>query len=125
MHRIASRALIVLIFVALLLGGFAFFVVEYAMSAEKWVSSAGSPHVYALAETGTSVVVDRGNTLLLTTEDGRTYSSDLSIREATLHWVGDRYGNIVTPSVKLPENEDYSYNLLTGLYTYNEPTTLT
>ena len=94
MNRVASRAFIVLVLVLGLLGGTGFFVAEYAMKADNWVMSAGSPHVDE--DTGISLgyVTDTNGQILVALGAQRTYSTDLLVRRASLHWVGDRSGNI-------------------------------
>ncbi len=121
MHRVATRALFVLLFVLILLVGFILFTAEFVINAEKWVFSAGSPHVYGIDSTNVQVVVDGGNIILVNTEQEKIFSSDQSIRESMVHWTGDGRGNILTPFITLPEKDRFDYDLLGGLYTYDEP----
>ena len=99
MNRIAGRAGIAIVLVLLLLGGMGFFLVEYVAQSENWAMFQGSPHVYNGGTLGTGTVVDRDNTILLDMNDGWNYASESAIRKSTVHWLGDRKGNISAPSL--------------------------
>lgn len=121
MNRIAIRANIILIIAALLLLGFAFFVAEYSMDAEKWLTTEGSPHVYnGKTNMDTGIAVDRDGILLLDMRSGRTYSNIESIRMSTIHWVGDRSGNVIAPALGEYAKEIIGYDEFNGLYSYGE-----
>ncbi len=118
MNRIAGRAGITLLLALLLVAGLTFFVTEYALEAGGWVISTGSPHVYNAGNIGTGAVVDRDGLLLLDMNDGRTYAADTAVREATVHWLGDRYGYISAPAVSHYAAQIAGYDPISGLYTY-------
>ena len=118
MNRIAGRAKSLILLVALLLGGFAFFVGEFCANADRWVVFSRSPHVYSAGNIGLGVVVDRDGYLLLDLNEGRTYTEDLELRKATLHWLGDRYGMISAPALPHYLSQSSGFDLLNGLYTY-------
>lgn len=120
MNRVASRALILLVLVLGLFGGTAFFVGEYFAKSGQWVTSAGSPHVDE--DTGISLgyVTDRNGQILLTLGSQRTYHQDLLVRSASLHWLGDREGNIPSNIVTYYTKELLDYSTLTGTYHYGD-----
>ena len=118
MNRIAGRAWITILLVLLLLAGFVFFLVEYAAEAGDWVIFSGSPHVYNGGNIGCGVVTDRESTLLLDMNGNRVYSSDVMIRQSTLHWLGDRNGSISAPALSYYATEMVGYDLLNGVYNY-------
>lgn len=119
MNRIAKRSGVVSILVILLLAGFVFFLVEYSVNASKWVITPGSPHVYAGENFISGAVTDRDGILLLNMQgEDWTYSSDAAIRQATLHWVGDREGNIEVPATPNYYEDVINYDYVNGLYTY-------
>lgn len=120
MNRIASRAKALFLLVILLLGGFAFFIAEYLAKADDWVIFAGSPHVYNGGNIGCGVVVDRENTLLLDLNDGRAYSNLLPLRQATVHWVGDRYGSISAPALSYYAAQMAGFDRVNGVYSYGQ-----
>ena len=120
MNRIASRATAVILIALLLLGGFGFFIAEYLTKADDWVVFPGSPHLYTGGNIGCGVVVDREGTLLLDLNEGRTYSDSLPVRQATVHWVGDRYGSISAPALPHYASALAGYDFLNGVYHYGQ-----
>lgn len=120
MNRIASRATALILIVAVLLGGFGFFLAEYFAQAEDWVVFPGSPHVYNGGNIGCGVVVDRDGVLLLDLNDGRTYSGAETIRKATVHWLGDRRGSISAPALAHYAGAMLGYDMLNGIYNYGQ-----
>ena len=126
MNRIASRTRFVLAFIAILLGGLLFFLVEYATQAEQWVVTPGSPHLYAGGHLNSGSVRDREGNLLLDLSHGRTYSDNVTTRKSTLHWVGDRAGYIPDPLVEKYSAAMSGFDLVNGLYgAADQPGTMT
>ena len=120
MNRIASRALVLFIVCGLLLGGFAFFIVEYVANAEDWVLFFGSPHIYTGGNIGCGTVVDRSGILLLDLNEGRTYSNAQTLRRATVHWIGDRYGSVSAPALPNYAAELAGFDRINGVYNYGQ-----
>ena len=118
MNRIAGRAGVLLLLVLLLLAGFTFFICEYAMSADDWVTFPGSAHMYQGGNLGCGVVVDRNNTLLMDMRDGKTYSADQKLRMSTVHWLGDRNGSISAPALPNYAGQLAGFDLVNGMYSY-------
>lgn len=118
MNRVTKRASVLMLLVLLLVGGMGFFVVEYVLKSDQWVVSTGSPHVYNGSNIGCGVITDRDGFLLLDTSDGRVYSEDLSVRKATLHWLGDRDGFINAPAVSHYASEMAGFDYVNGVYSY-------
>lgn len=118
MNRIAGRAGICLLLVVALLSGLVFFLAEYAFEAGDWVIFPGSPHVYNGGNIGCGTITDRDGTLLLDLSDQRSYSDDESVRKATVHWLGDRKGNIDAPALSAYASELAGFDLLNGIYSY-------
>ncbi|MBR4972028.1 MAG: penicillin-binding protein, partial [Oscillospiraceae bacterium] len=120
MNRIAGRAWALLLMIALLLGGTGFFLYEYVTLSSDWVMHTGSPHIYD--EDGRTVamgtVVDRDGKFLLNLSDKRTYSVETSLRMATIHWLGDRKGNISAPFLRNYAKEMTGYDNINGVYHY-------
>lgn len=122
MNRIAGRSWIVMLLVLALVLGMTFFVVEFTSDAREWVFFEGSPHIYDGAKPADGILLDRGGRLLLDLSGDWTYSSDPMVRQATLHWVGDRLGNISAPVLGQYPDEMTGYDLLNGIYSYaNQP----
>ena len=120
MNRIANRAMALLLLVLILTGGFVFFLSEFLVKSENWVMDYGSPHVYDEGNIGCGVVTDRDGALLLDMHDGRAYSNLDTLRKSTVHWVGDRSGNILAPALTYYAKELAGYDLFNGVYTYGQ-----
>jgi peptidoglycan glycosyltransferase len=120
MNRIAGRAGICLLLVLALLSGLVFFLVEYAVEAGDWVIFAGSPHVYNGGNIGCGTITDRDGVLLLDLSDQRAYAQDESVRKSTVHWLGDRKGNIDAPALSAYASELAGFDLLNGIYSYGK-----
>ncbi len=120
MNRIAGRAGITILIALILVAGFLFFLGEYVTQADEWVIFPGSPHVYNAGNIGCGVVVDREGTLLLDMNAGRKYSESASLREATVHWLGDRSGSVSAPALSHYAAQIAGFSLLNGVYTYGD-----
>lgn len=120
MNRIANRVWALFLFVAVLLGGFGFFLTEYFTKGSEWVVVSGSPHVYNGENIGCGVVVDRDSTLLVDLNDGRAYSNVEDLRRATVHWIGDRYGSISAPALSHYAKEMAGFDYFNGIYNYGQ-----
>lgn len=122
MNRVTHRTWIVVLFMLILVGGTGFFLLEYALEAENWVGFTGSPHVYSNGNLGNGQVYDRSGNLLLDTSEERTYSSDVTLRKATLHWLGDRHGNISAGSLASYAGAMAGFDPLNGIYSETQET---
>ena len=120
MNRIAARALAVLVLVLALAAGMVFFVFEYITDSRDWVLFSGSPHVYNNGKVSAGVVLDRNDVLLADLRNGRSYSDDALLREATLHWLGDRQGNIRSAYVDEYAEAMLGHDFINGLYAYGD-----
>ena len=118
MNRVTKRTWMMAVFVVLLLGGMLFFVGEYAVQADKWAVSTGSPHVYDNSNLGNGTVVDRDGNVLLDISDGRRYSDNAETRASTMHWLGDRKGSIQAKAVANYAALLAGYDKVNGLYDY-------
>ena len=80
----------------------------------------GSPHVYSGGNIGCGKVVDTEGTLLLDMRDDRTYADSYALRKSTIHWLGDRYGNIEAPALPSHAAELAGFDLINGVYAYGD-----
>lgn len=120
MNRVARRARFALILAVILVGGLAFFLGEYFLNAGKWVVFSGSPHVYSGGNLNSGVATDRDGEILLDMNHGRNYSGDWELREATLHILGDRDGNISAPALGYYSSQMVGFNPVNGIYTVGD-----
>ena len=119
MKKIERRALLCLVLAGCLLGGLAVFLLLWAVRGGDWASSAFNRHLYndqGILISGT--VLDRNGQVLSTVdEEGeRVYPGDKTRRKATLHVVGDLYGNISTGALNAFAPQLTGYNLLLGAF---------
>jgi len=120
MNRVAGRAGIILLLCLLLTAGVVFFVFEFSVNADDWIIFSGSPHVYNGGNIGCGVVTDRDGVLLLDMRQGRTYALNASLRQSTVHWIGDRNGSVNAPALSNYAAELAGFNLLSGVYSYGQ-----
>ena len=120
MKKVSRRALFALALAVVLAVGTLAFCVKYAANAEKWVTFSGSPHVYTGTNLTGGKIYDRSGVRILNTTDGRVYSADEAVREATVHLLGDRYGYISAPLLKTYASKMFGFDVVNGLYT-SEP----
>ena len=120
MNRVRKRAWIMMVFLCALVCGMCFFLVEFTAHGSQWVTFRGSPHVYRGNSMVWGRITDRDGTVLLETGDGREYAESAALRQATLHWLGDRQGNINTPALSLYAASMTGYDILNGIYAYGD-----
>ncbi len=118
MNKIMQRAKILLILILVLALGLSFFLGEYLIRGDSWVLFAGSPHVYNAGNIGCGTITDREGILLLDLTGSRTYASDQQLRSATVHWLGDRQGNISAPAIANYAEQIAGFDFFNGLYAY-------
>lgn len=119
MNRIAGRAAAALVLALVLIAGMVFFIGEYFIKAGDWVVFPGNPHVYNAGNIGCGTVVSREGTELLRISDDRSYADDRLLRQATLHWLGDREGNISAPALSAYSRQMAGFNVIQGVYSYS------
>lgn len=120
MNRVTKRTWLMGIFVILLIVGTSFFFAEYLTHANKWVMFQGSPHVYNNGNLGCGTVTDRNGVMLMDISDGRKYSDNETTRKSTMHWLGDRKGNISAGAIANYASQMSGYDLINGLYDQSE-----
>ena len=116
MHRVTKRTWVIHVFLMILLFGMGIFLLEYMTEAQKWVASAGSPHLYNNSNIGCGTIVDRSGTVLLDISTERSYAEDKTTRKSTLHWLGDRKGFINASAVSNFADEMAGYDKINGVY---------
>ena len=116
MNRVTRRVWIVVLFLLILVGGMGMFLAEYAMHSDEWISFQGSPHVYNKSNLGTGMVYDREGVLLMDSSESRVYASDRTLRKSTVHWLGDRQGNINAGAVASYAGAMAGFDKVNGIY---------
>ena len=118
MNRVMSRAKVLIALVLTLCLGMMFFVGDYFINSHQWVLKPGSPHIYQSENIGCGLITDRDGNLLLDLTGDRTYASAVTLRQATLHWLGDRLGNVSAPALSHYAKEIAGYDPISGVYAY-------
>ncbi len=118
MNRVVKRTWLMALFICLLLGGLGWFLFDYTVSAPKWIGSAGSSYVHA-GTVGFGSITDRSGDLLLEIGDAKSYSQDPATRASTMHWLGDRQGNISAPVISNYAADMSGYNVVNGVYDFS------
>lgn len=116
MKRISKRMVFLLVLMAILALGVAFFTVRYFIKSDDWVVFSGSPHVYTGGNLSTGLVTDRTGEVLLDSTDGRVYSQDAELRKATMHLLGDRFGYVSAPVLNDYVDELVGFSKVGGLH---------
>ncbi len=116
MKLLKNRSIFVLVFAGLLAAGTVLLLVLYVINGGSWAAFSANKHVYPDGSYGSGYIYDRDGVLLY---DGATgsYNESASIREATLHVVGDTYGNIASGARSLFAGNLAGFNVLTGTTT--------
>ena len=118
MNRVIGRAKVLLVLILVLSLGMTFFLGEYLLKARTWVQHAGSPHIYYAGNIGCGEIYDRHGNLLLDLTGSRTYASDPLVRAATMHWLGDRQGNVSAPALSHYAMEIAGFDPISGVYAF-------
>lgn len=120
MKKISRRSVITALLAVMVLIGMGLFVLQYFFNAKEWVTFPGSPHVYSGGNISTGSIRDRDGVMVLTNGSRRVYAEDPLVRKATLHLLGDRYGNVEAPLINAYAEKMLDYNVITGLYNNSE-----
>ncbi len=118
MNRVIGRAKAMVLLIIILAAGTVFFLAEYFIHSDTWILTPGSPHIYNATNIGCGMITDRESLLLLDLQDGRTYSENELLRKATIHWLGDRKGNISAPSLSYYAKQIAGFDPISGVYAY-------
>ena len=124
MKKLRGRTWFVLLFILLLTAGMCILVGMYIVQGSDWASFSANSHLYTNGRIATGTITDRNGLLLFDGETG-AYAEDAATREATLHAVGDDYGNIVSGAKVLFSQYMAAYNPITGVGSQGNRVTLT
>ena len=115
MKTTGNRSLILYVLSIAFAAGLLFFLGEYILQGGQWAVQPFNRHISG-GVSMTGQVLDRtGQVLSSSDENGRVYNQDASIRQATLHAVGDDAGYISSAAQYRYRSELAGYNLFTGL----------
>ncbi len=116
MKKMSRRALLALLIALVLLGGTAFFSVDYVINGGKWASHRANGYAYSEGEITRGTVVDKNAVVLFdANSDWIAYNDDYNIRVAMLHAVGDTSGNISSGVINNYSDKLIDYSPIRGL----------
>ena len=118
MNRIMRRSRILLILILVMALGVSVFTVEYTIKAKDWIMFPGSPHLYNSGNLGCGIVTDRDGVLLLDMRDQRVYAENETLRQSTVHWLGDRNGKVNAPALSNYAMQIAGFKIVNGVYSY-------
>lgn len=119
MRRVARRALALWVLMGLVVGGLAWFCADYTTQGEAWALHGANPHLYAGSPgLAMGTVTDRDGRFLLRLGHHRVYTDQAAVRRATVHWLGDRSGNIRATALQTYADQMAGYDPIAGLYSY-------
>lgn len=113
MKQVKQRTLLIYILLILFLAGLVVYSVRYVALGGRWASFSGNLGAYKDGVPALGQILDREGTVLYDAAE-HAYSSDGTLRRATLHAVGDEAGNISTSALQVFQKQLLGYNLLTG-----------
>ena len=103
--------------VLLLLAGTGLFGYRFVKFGGQWATFYGNTQIYTDGVINRGTITDRyGEELLQCTPDGPYYSGDYETRVATVHAVGDPYGNISDGAISIFRSQLIGYDILNGTY---------
>ena len=113
MKQVKFRSVLLLLLIVLLGLGLALFCLRYTFRGEAWASFSANGHAYTDGVVRTGQVLDRNGTVLYDGPSG-VYHEDSTLRQATLHAVGDQLGNISTSALEAFQSRLIGFDPLTG-----------
>lgn len=119
MNTVTKRAYVLLAIIIAFIGGLVFLAVSFFTQGGTWATHRVNGHLYSQGEIkNAGRILDRNGVILAQSRKGeREYSSDKTIRKATLHAVGDTYGYIATGAHTLCRDRLTGYSFVDGIYT--------
>jgi len=113
--KIEKRTFVCLALTLVLLLGLGLFALRFFLYGGKWASFAANRHLYnSSGSLAVGRVLDRDGDVLSWVDEKRQYYNNPTVREATLHAVGDQSGSIGTSALVAFAGKLSGYNVLTG-----------
>ena len=117
MNRVVKRTWLMALFILVLILGLVFFMGDYWMNAPQWIGAPSSSYMHNDA-IGFGTVTDRVGITILDVGTQKAYSSDRTTRLSTLHWLGDRQGNIISRPISEYAADMSGYDVIDGVYDF-------
>ena len=115
MKKVTTRSFAALLLAALVLLGFAIYVVRLARDGGEWAAFSANESVYRNGALDRGTVTDRDDTLLaFSNENVFGYADSSAVRTACLHVVGDMGGSIGTGALTAFRSKLIGWSLISG-----------
>ncbi len=118
MHNTVKRAFLLLLVVGVFVVGTVVLAFSFLKNSDEWATHRANAHIYSggqISAAGT-IYDSQGVILAQTKNSKRVYNTDIAVRKATLHAVGDTEGFMSTGIHALYESELTGYNIVSGTY---------
>ena len=117
MKKVKRRTMSLMSLILAIAVGMSFYVYLYWTEGENWASFISNSTVFKNGQLAVGTVYDRNGMVLAAVRgDEREYNDSSLIRKATLHAVGDRYGNIGTGALTAFAPQLIGYDPINGAY---------
>lgn len=113
MKQVRNRTYLILLLILLLAAGAVWFCVKYVMHGSQWAAFSANDHDYTDGLLSSGQVLDR-NGIMLYDATVQSYNDDVAVRKATLHTVGDEWGNISSSALSFFRDHLVGFNPVTG-----------
>ena len=113
MKQVKQRTFLILFLVLMLAFGTIWFCVKYVTQGSRWASFSANDHAFTDGLLSSGQVLDR-NGVVLYDASSQSYNEDVAVREATLHAVGDEWGNISSSALSFFRDHLVGFNPVTG-----------
>lgn len=113
MNQVKRRTLLILFLILLLAVGTIWFCVKYVTHGGQWAAFSANDHAFTDGLLSSGQVLDR-NGVMLYDATTQSYIDDSAVRKATLHAVGDEWGNISTSALSFFRDHLVGFNPITG-----------
>lgn len=117
MRKQEKRAFICLALAAVLFIGIVIFGCRFVAHGGEWASFYGNSQIYTDGVINRGTVTDRYDEVLIEcTPDGVRYNDSWTVRNSTIHAVGDPNGNIPAGAINVFKSQLIGYDILNGTF---------
>ncbi len=118
MKLLTRRSLILVIFILVFFLSLIGFSIDYVNKASTWAMEPYNKHIYkdGILIANVEISDRNGDILFQTVDNVASYNKNSNIRKATMHAVGDSFGNVATSAQVAFSHELVGWSLLQGVY---------
>lgn len=113
MKQVKKRTMLILLLLLLLVVGSIWFCVKYVTHGKDWAAFSANDHAFTDGLLSSGQILDRNGVLLYDATE-QAYNDDVTLRKATLHAVGDEWGNISSSALSVFRDRLVGFNPVMG-----------